>query len=278
MFAWMLAGSLAFAQSLSPEVEQAESLGNGGDLDGVIRVLEGYTKSHPDDPEALWRLARAWYEKGEVLAQTVPDAQRLPIYLKVQTLSQRCQKVDPENGQGYLWEGVALGRIGTTKGVLASLSLADDVENLWLKALTKKTHYRMANGISSFPGDVYNGLGQFYRIVPDWRIVEWLTGTRGDINKSVHYFRLMVKDDPHRLEGLKELGVALLCKGYKDGDEKAKEEGRSWLKQAYALPYTYPTDVIDHGQIPLILKKEADTCGYSRDGWEDLSEEAYKKQ
>lgn len=269
--------SSAFAQALCPEVQKAEDLGNAGDLDGVVSALEAHVVAHPDDVEGLWRLSRALYEKGEVLAQTVSDSQRLPIYERAGELARKVQALDPQNGQGYLWEGAAIARVATAKGVLASLFLADDVEKLWLKALTTNTKYRMANGISSFPGDVYNGLGQLYRLVPDWKAVEWIAGTRGDIDKSVHYFRLMVADDPQRLEGVKELGVALLCKGYKQDDEAAKVEGRMWLGKARQLPASYPTDVIDVGQIPHILARESEACGYSRDGWEDTSEKAYTK-
>ena len=262
--------------TLAPEVAQAEELGNQGDLDGVLRTLEPYVAAHPDDIEGTWRLARALYEKGEVLAQSVPDAERLPVYLRVQKYSQAAQRLDPENGQGYLWEGVAMGRIATSKGILSQLRTAKRIEQLWLTALGKKTTYRMRIGISSFPGDVYNALGQFYRLCPDWAAMQWIAGTRGDIDKSVKYFRMMVADDPKRLEGLKELGVALLCKGNKQADTGAKAEGRIWLRKALELPYSYPTDVIDHQQIPRILEREKDACGYSRDGWEDTSEDAYK--
>lgn len=267
---------VARAFALCPEVEKAESLGNAGDLDGVLTTLEAHVKVHPDDAEALWRLSRAIYEKGEVLAQSVPDSQRLPMYERAGTLAKQVQTIDPQNGQGYLWEGAALARAATAKGILASLFLADDVERLWLRALDTKTRYRMDSGISSFPGDVYNGLGQFYRLMPDWTAVQWIAGTKGDIDKSVHYFRLMVEDDPKRLEGIKELGVALLCKGYKQDDEAAKAEGRVWLNRARVLPATYPTDVIDVKHIPLILAREGEACGYSRDGWEDVSEKSYK--
>lgn len=275
MLGLFLSAALAFA--LAPEVVESEGYANAGDVDGCIRVLEAYTVKNPNDPEALWRLARALYEKGEVLAQSVPDAQRLPIYERVRSLSKRTQELDPDSGQGYLWEGVAMGRIATSKGILSQLSTADDIEKLWLKALTKKTKYRLENGISSFPGDVWNALGQFYRLCPDWKMMEWISGTRGDIDKSVKYFRLMVEDDPNRNEGLKELGVALLCKGYKQDDDAAKAEGRIWLRKVSMMPATYPTDVIDQKQIPIILKREAEACGYSRDGWEKLSEEEYGK-
>ncbi|GDX78512.1 hypothetical protein LBMAG42_03230 [Deltaproteobacteria bacterium] len=269
----LIASGIALA--LAPEVEESERLANAGDIDGVVRVLEAYVTANPDDPEGLWRLSRALYEHGEVLAQSVPDKQRLPIYSRARKIAKHAQEVDPENGQGYLWEGVAMGRIATASGILSQLSTADDIEDLWLRALSKKTKYRMESGISSFPGDVYNALGQFYRLCPDWKAMEWLSGTRGDIDKSVSYFKMMVADDPNRMEGLKELGVALLCKGYKQDDDAAKAEGRMWLRKAVTMPATYPTDVIDHNTIPKILARESEACGYSRDGWEDTSEASY---
>ncbi len=274
----MLLAAVGFAFALTPEVEESERLANAGDLEGVLKTLESYVATHPDDAEALWRLSRALYEKGEVLAQSVPDKERMPMYTRAQTLAHHAREIDPENGEGWLWEGVAMGRIATASGILSQLSTADDIEHLWMVALSKKTKYRMESGISSFPGDLYNALGQFYRLCPDWLAMKWISGTRGDIDQSVHYFRLMVADDPGRLEAQKELGVALLCKGYKQDDEAAKAEGRVWLKKAEALPYSYPTDVIDHHQIPKILARESEACGYSRDGWEDTAESAYAGQ
>ncbi len=271
----LFAAGLAFA--LAPEVEESERLANSGDVEGTVRVLEAYVLTTPNDHEALWRLSRALYERGELLAQSIPDKQRLPVYARARALAAQATKLDPESGFGYLWEGVAMGRVATASGILSQLSTADDIERLWLKALSKPTRYRMDSGISSFPGDVYNALGQFYRLCPDWKAMEWISGTRGDIDKSVKYFRMMVEDDPNRMEGMKELGVALLCKGYKQKDTGAKAEGRIWLRKAYEMPHDYPTDRIDHGQIPLILEREKEACGYSRDGWEDLSEAAYKK-
>ena len=43
------------------------------------------------------------------------------------------------------------------------------------------------------------------------------------------------------------------------------------------LPPRFPTEKIDHQQIPVILTRESDACGYSRDGWQDQSESHYKK-
>lgn len=274
LLAWILVPS---ALALAPEVERAEDQFAHGDPAASAATLEAYTKAHPDDAEAWWRLARALYEKGELLAGKVPDEERLAIYPKVQAAAQEAQRLAPDSGLGYLWEGVALGRIATAKGILSQLFTADDIERLWLRALETDSRYASVTGNSSFPGDVYNALGQFYRLCPDWLAMKWIAGTRGDIEKSISYNRKLVAAEPQRIEALKELGVSLLCKGYKRNDDAAKVEGREWLRKAAAVPARYTTELIDHEQIPVILAREADACGYSRDGWEDLSESSYKK-
>jgi len=265
------------AFALAPEVEQAEAQFSGGDPSGSAATLTAYVASHPDDAEALWRLARALYEKGELMsAQGRPDSERLPLYGQAQSYAHHAQEVAPNSGLGYMWEGVALGRVATSKGILSQLFTADDMEKLWLKALSLPSPYASASGNSTFPGDAYNALGQFYRLCPDWAAMKWIAGTRGDIDKSVDYQRRLVAAEPQRIEGVKELGVSLLCKGYKQDDEAAKADGRRYLKLALGLPTKNPVDRIDHGQIPTILAREADACDYSRDGYEDTSESAYK--
>ena len=258
------------AWALAPEVEQAEAQASAGQVDACIATLEGYLKTSPDDPEALWRLARALYDKGELMAQTVSDAERLPIYQRIEQLSVRVQQLAPQSGYGYFWQGVAMGRVATAKGILSQLFTADDILALWMKALKTTTSYRQASGHSSFPGDVWLGIGQFYRLVPDSSAMELVAGVRGNIDTSISYLRRLQAAEPNRLEAQKELGISLLCKGYRTADEAAKAEGRDWLGRARAIPATTPIDGIDHKHIPIILSREAEACGYSRDGWEKL--------
>ena len=271
VLALVWAGQIRGAWALAPEVELAESQASAGQIDAAIATLEAYIKVSPDDPEALWRLARALYDKGEMLAQTVSDAERLPIYQRIEQLSVRVQQLAPQSGFGYFWQGVAMGRVATSKGVLSQLFTADDILALWMKALKTTSSYRQASGHSSFPGDVWLGLGQFYRLLPDSAAIELVAGVRGNIDTSISYLRRLATAEPNRLEAKKELGISLLCKGYRTSDEAAKAEGRDWLNRANATPYNgFPIDAIDHRHIPVILSREAEACGYSRDGWEKL--------
>ena len=269
----------AHAADLAPEVARAEQYFVDDDTDAALTTLEAYLKTNANDPEAIWRKARSMYERGEVTAATMTAEQRIPAYEEISALGKRAAELAPGYGPALHWQGTGLGRKGTAQGVFQSLWLADDIEDIWLTALKDtKTVYVAADQGSSWPGDTYYALGQFYRLVPDWALVQLLVGTKGDIDKSISYHRKAMKQTPNRVEIAKELGVSLLCKGTRDGDSAATTEGRVWLGKAAAMPSVKRTDTIDKEQIPVILQREADACGYSRDGWEDLSRDAYDKQ
>lgn len=271
--------SAAMASPLSPEVVKGEALFVANDLKASNAALDRALAANPNDVEAMWRKARNLYSQGEIDAQGgATSAQRIATYEEVLALAKRAQAADPSHPQGLFWEGTALGRIATAKGILSSLFMADDIERAWLKASNMKGFtYRAVNGASSFPGDTYFALGQFYRLCPDWAIVKVLTGTKGDIDESIRWLRKGVSDGPDRLEMSKELGVSLLCKAERDDDAAALAEGRKVLQAALKMPVRQKTEAIDVKQIPIILERADQACGYSRDGWQDVSRESYGK-
>lgn len=267
------------AVELHPDVQEAERAFVANDLDATDAALKRRLAENPNDVEAIWRQARNLYQRGEILAQAgATPEQRMRMYQEAQAKSQRVQQLAPEHPQGWFWEGTALGRIATTQGVLQSLFIADDIEALWLKTTEMKGYeYRSSNDAASFPGDVYFALGQFYRLCPDWTIVQMFIGTKGDIDESIRWHRKGVAFSPSRPEMSKELGVSLLCKANREGDAAAMAEGKKWLNKALAMPSQKTTDDIDKKQIPIILSRADDACGYSRDGWQEVSREAYDR-
>jgi tetratricopeptide (TPR) repeat protein len=272
-------GASAWAVELHPDVLEAELAFVDNDLDKSDAALNRRIAQNPDDVEALWRQARNLYQRGELLAQggATPE-QRMKMYREAQAKCKRIQTLDPAHPQGWFWEGTALGRIATAQGIMSSLFMADDIEDLWLKSSEMKGYeYRSSNDSASFPGDVYFALGQFYRLCPDWTLVKMLIGTKGDIDESIRWHRKGVAFSPSRPEMAKELGVSLLCKASRDDDAGAMAEGKKWLAKAKAMPSQKTTDDIDKKQIPVILSKADDACTYSRDGWQEVSMEAYER-
>lgn len=277
--ALLLSSAVLAAPALDPLVEQAEALWTSSDFEASNAAIDKRLAVAPGDAEAIWRRARNMYSQGEVLSeQGASAATRIAIYEEMEALVTGGLEKNPGHGALMHWHGTAMGRKATAKGVLSSLFMADEIEDAWMGAANAGYTYRSANNTSSLPGDVYFALGQFYRLCPDWALVKLLTGTKGDIDKSVSWLRKGVQDSPQRLEVQKELGVSLLCKAERDDDAAAAAEGRRWLEKAAALPVQKKTDEIDKRQIPVILSRPAEACGYSRDGWQEVSREAYDKK
>jgi hypothetical protein len=266
------------APDIAPLVQQCEDKWIAGDYAGSIAACDARLAQDANDVEAMWRKARSIYGQGEMSAASMSSDQRIAMYSKVTKLGEQIIALDPNNGLGHHWQGTGLGRTATARGVLSSLFMADDIETAWLTAVKSDVRYRASNDTSSFPSDTYYALGQFYRLCPDYVIVRMLAGTKGDIDTSITWLRKAVADSPKRGEVLKELGVSLLCKAERDKDTAAGAEGRKWLQKSLALPPAKPTDTIDKAQIPIILQRADDACGYSRDGWQDVSEDSLKKQ
>jgi tetratricopeptide (TPR) repeat protein len=193
------------------------------------------------------------------------------------TLADKCIALEPNNGNCWQWKGIGIGRRGTTKGILNSLSEIDDLETVFLKAESLKPEYRSENGSANAMGDIYNALGQFYRTVPDWFILKTLFGARGDIDRSVEYQRKAVAREPNRIEYNKELGVSLLCYGQKKNDDKAIAEGRKYLEKVSSLPVLKNSDIVDKDHARILLKNPDLACGYSRDAQQVISKEEFEK-
>ena len=274
----LLSISLSWSAALPSEVDRAEALWLAGDYEQSNAVLRVHLGGHPEDPEALWRLARNLYDIGEQYAQEGRHEDRLALYKEVIGVAKQIQKVDPSHGQGPFWHGVALGRISTTKGILSQAASASRIEKLWLKALKSNTTYVAADGSSSFPAAVYYALGQYYRLLPDSFVVKLVTGVRGDIDKSIEYHRQALAFNDGWLQAHKELGVSLLCKAGRDQDALARADGAAHLTLASTMPVRDPTDAIDVTHIPIILDRWNDACGYSRDEWQEISEEDVQQE
>ena len=173
-----------------------------------------------------------------------------------------------------------MGRYGTTRGVLRSLFLADDLEAVWLKTEALKPTYYSKDGSSHSLGDCYHALGMFYRLVPEWLCYfpfNWLIGACGDKEKSIEYQRKAVALVPERIEYLRGLGVSLLCHGQTYDRPEEIEEGKKVLKDLQSLPEKQLYDKIDKAHARMILEDPSLACGYQRDAQHEVSQEAYEK-
>ncbi len=261
-------------------IEKSEKLWMGNDFDGSDEALAKAKKKCPDRAEIYWRLARNDYDRMEsVDRDKKPDAEeRIEFYRNMESLAEKCIALAPDNGDCRLWKGIAMGRRGTSQGILKALAEADELEEVFLKAVKLKPQYRAEDGSANSLGDAYNALGQFYRVLPEWLCtfgIKQLVGTCGDIDKSVEYQKKAVSREPQRIEYVKELGISLICRGQQKDRPEDIKEGKNFLKKVEDLPVIKPTDPIDKKHARMILKDPSMACGYSRDAQQEQSREAY---
>lgn len=262
-------------------VAESERLWVARDFDGSDKVLAEAVKLCPKMAELYWRQARNEYDRIEMIPRNKKPSkdQLIARYRKIEKLADQCIALAPKDGNCYQWKGIAMGRRGTTQGMLNSLGEADDLERVFLKAESLAPQYRAENGTANALGDVYDALGQFYRVVPEWLCtfgIRQIVGVCGDLKKSVAYLRKAVAREPKRIEYQKDLAVSLICYGQKHDDKNAVEEGKRILNSLQSLPNVKYSDPIDKEHAKMILKDPSLACGYSRDAQQEQSQESYK--
>lgn len=244
--------------------------------DEGLQVCEQRLGASPT-AQLYWMQARFLYEIGEQFQRDDPSVDKEAHYLKMKDAAERGLALAPGDPHLRFAHGIALGRLGTTRGVLNSLFLADDVESDWLSVVNASAYqYSSLGGREQLPCDAYHALGIFYRLVPDWWIVQVLAGTRGDLEKSVEYHQRAVQCKPGEPANWLELGVTQLCLGQR-GDDAMVEAGRASLRKVQGLTPENPRQKIDVRNAGKVLADESLACEYSRDGQQDLDEKKLEK-
>ena len=224
-------------------------------------------------PEVLWRYIRVLIDTYEV--RNAPDAEKLRAYALAEKLARRCLALPDakEHPHCHFYLGAALGRQGTVKGVLQSLGDAKEVEHIWLKGLQLargKPQYVLDGAPLEAEFDYV--LGIYYRLVPEWWMIQMLFGTRGDLQKSIAYQRAAVKLHPELARQI-ELAVSLLCRGDKEDDAAQTREGKALLQAVVAAPAPREVDRVDQRTAQKVLADPSLACGYSRDKPQNVTDQ-----
>lgn len=139
-------------------------------------LCENVLEDNPSSWRALWRLARLYVSFGDNRSDA--DA-KISRYEKARDYAERAKALNDNGCECHFWYGVALGRIGQTRGVLNSLSLAGPVKRAFERALELNPRFTPA----------MDGLAIWYLEVP--------AVAGGDINKSIEYLKRGISIDPN---------------------------------------------------------------------------------
>lgn len=220
----------------------------------------------PDDLVLAWMRARFRYELGELHGE---DFDKKAWYQRMLEEVEDALARHPGDPHLLFLHGLAMGRVGTTRGVLATLGFVDDVEAAWLAAEAAGTRYASLGLEEHLPCDHALVLGIFYRIIPDSWVIQLITGTRGDLDKSLAYHQSSCDCSPDRIRSLIERAVTELCIAESRDDAPMRARGMSTLAYIRSLPPSLPTDFIDQEHALLLSEQPDLACDYSRDGLQD---------
>ncbi len=222
----------------------------------------------PGDKDLYWLAARFMYEIGE--RDEDPSVDKVAYYQEMVATAEAGLALAPDDAHLRFARGIGMGRLGTTRGVLASLWSAKGIEADWLAVVNSDLRYSSIGGQEQLPCDAYHALGIFYRLVPDWWAVQLLAGTRGDLQRSLEFNTQATRCKADSIQNWKELAATQLCLGQRGEDEAMTASGLASLERALAIPARNDRQRIDHQHAKKMRDDPSIGCEYSRDGQQDL--------
>lgn len=241
-----------------------------------IKILEKLAAKFPASPYLMWRLSRTYWVYAENL--DINDKENRLKYFEIGlSYADKGLALNPNCAECYLFKFGNLGRISTTKGLMNSISKAKELSDVIATAIELEPKHR-DNEYNYSLANAYYASGVFYRIVPDWFIVEWIAGVRGDKMLSLEHIKRSTELAPVRIDYQVELGAIYLCLAEDKGMEEMREPGNKALRHAIEMKQVMPTDPLDKEYARGFLEDPSGACGFSRDGIVKLDKEEIEKQ
>jgi tetratricopeptide (TPR) repeat protein len=244
-------------------LEQSESFGASNERYTAIAA------AHPDSAFLAWRIARNYWREGERLPVSDKDDRRA-AFTQSLDWAQRSLAHDPDCGECVFWAMVSMGRLATTEGVVASARMAAPMAQLIERGIALHPTSR-DNEWNQTLGNMYLAASAFYRVVPDWPLIDLAIGVRGNKDRALDYIERAIAIAPMRIDYQVEHGVVLTCIGVERSDAALIARGREVLQHARTMPHLLGTDALDQKNATLLLERPELACGYQRDGFIDLS-------
>jgi tetratricopeptide (TPR) repeat protein len=194
-------------------------------------AIESYDKAlvaSPENPDVLWRLARAYV----CLADVSPDSLREPRYRKAERFARRCIERDSLNASGHTWLGASLGCLAMYEGSKARVRLCTTIKQELERAIELNPQDDIA----------YSILGTFYRVLGSISWIEKRLATiflgslpSGGYEESEQMFKKAIELSPSSIRHRYEMGLLYQVWG-------RKENAKILFKSALGLHIQIATD------------------------------------
>lgn len=243
-----------------------------------IEILNKILGDRPRWTDGYWlKAADTFFMSAELAYKKSYDRARSVINEGMKA-TQTCLQFESDNDLCRFFQAALIAKKASIDGILASLEYGEMLRDLWLELVKKNKNIVFQSNVTLL-GSVHYALGLFYRLVPDFFLIDWLWDIRGDLDQSIYHHRQAVKYDPKNPCTNLMLAVSLFCKA--DGKKSTVEykEALSYLDQARQSPAIDVAQQVCWQDVPQIRAKPNRTCGYTQAKYhEEASEEDLKKQ
>ena len=235
------------SKKTSPVLAKADTMYDQGSWNALYQWMRVAKEDTPEDPEVLWRFARAAYEFSE--QPDLPTKQVHALRYEAFEATKAGLVFGPDNYKCHLWYGIMLNAIGDLEGSKAKITNLVVVKGHWLKATELN------------PNDAtsWHLLGRWCKGIVE---ISWLNkqiaqAIFGRIPPSSYgealvYFERAEQIDPgfwlKNQLAIAECMIAL----------ERKEEGKKWLERALRVKVKTEEDKVARKDVEKLLKKHFD--------------------
>jgi len=130
----LLAIAVAFGQVEKTELlEQADQLNEAKKFEAALTLLKKNESKFSNDPEFLWRLARAYFSIGDQ-NQDNEEIQKENYYPGFEK-AKKCVEIAPEMAEGHQYYAILIGKIGELEGTKQKIKNSYQVKEHALRAI-----------------------------------------------------------------------------------------------------------------------------------------------
>ncbi|MEK9628166.1 MAG: TRAP transporter TatT component family protein [Nitrospinota bacterium] len=179
-------------KNIDSQYFNANSIQEFVDLEKQILKL---TKSSPNEPELIWRLARNYFR---IAKRTSDKKKKMRLFERCLETANRGILIEETSAENIYHMGLCLGNISVQKGIFSSLSNRDILKSSMEKVIKINPNIEYA-GPHRFLGVYYNALPFFLG---------------GDSDKAIFHLETAVTLAPHHADNLFYLGKIYFDNGY----------------------------------------------------------------
>lgn len=254
---------------------QIEALSNA-EHEKRLAILEQVIRQKPDWLDGYSLIAAEAF----FLGSSFTDPKDHPIARKYLEDGEKkineCVKRAPANILCKFFKASLRAKIASIDGIFASLRYGRPVRDAWLEVVESGMDMQFRPNVS-LQGSVHYGLGLFYRLVPNFFLMDWIFHILGNIDESIRYHRAAVKFDGDNPCYTLMLAVSLLCRVKGKPGTKDYSEAMNLLNSPMPKPIDVAQAVCVH-DVPKIRNEPKRTCGYTQAKYQDdVKEEDLKK-